>query len=241
MAGSSGARRGGGGGSPPRRGPAPRPLGPPRRNARRGVPKPSKECEKNPHCGGQRAARPLAGGAARPVAPLGGFFARPADGAHFPLAPLRGAGFGCSWLHPLARLPGSRGSRGEGGLPALALLLWVGAFPALSFRPCFLVALPCPVSPWAGGCRPLRPHGRGRSRASRPQVRAAQYTESNAEGEERTKAGKTAQGTLYARLGLVPCASSFAIEPLRPYRKSDRTANTPAPGNGRKGTAAQKE
>ena len=58
--------------------------------------------------------------------------------------------------------------------------------------------------------------------------------------EGRSIVGKTAQGTFPPVLGLVPCASSFAIEPLRPYRKSDRTANTPAPGNGRKGTAAQR-
>lgn len=59
--------------------------------------------------------------------------------------------------------------------------------------------------------------------------------------DSRSKAGKTAQGTLYALPGMVPCATSFAIEPLRPYRKSGRTANTPAQDSGRKGNAAHSE
>lgn len=48
------------------------------------------------------------------------------------------------------------------------------------------------------------------------------------------------RGHLPPVLGLIPCASSFAIDSLSPYRKSDRTANTPALGSGRKGTKARK-
>lgn len=86
---------------------------------------------------------PLRGRASR--WPLGGFFARPADGAHFPLASMRCSGFWLPWLHPLARLPGSRECRGAGGCP-----LWgpaaLGVVPrSFALPPCIPVALRFPL------------------------------------------------------------------------------------------------
>lgn len=141
---------------------------------------------------------PLRGRASR--WPLGGFFARPADGAHFPLASFRGAGFWLPWLHPLARLPGSRECRGQGDCP-----LWGPASLGLVPRSVVLPpAFPWPsVSPFrraVGGCRPLPPHG------ARPWAAPAARSGGNGIQKvqrlgERTKAGRTAQGTLSARLG----------------------------------------
>ena len=59
--------------------------------------------------------------------------------------------------------------------------------------------------------------------------------------KSRTKAGKTAQGGRPARLGLVPCAPSFAIETANAYRISGRNTNTPALGIRRRGTGAHRE
>ena len=116
-------------------------LGPPRRNARRGVPKPSKVCAKNPHCGGQRAARPP--GPRVPLPPLAGF----APACLSAAIPSR---LGCWWWSwaVLASLPRRRGplheiAGGGRGSPAPGLLFpW--AFSPLGF------SLPPPAISLAG-------------------------------------------------------------------------------------------
>ena len=177
-------------------------LGPPRRNARRGVPKPSKVCAKNPHCGGQRAARPRLGPRV-PLPPLAGFAPAVLSAA----IPSR---LGCWWLSwaVLASLPRRRGplheiAGGGRGSPAPGRLFpW--AFSPLGFfspAPCNLAGGPAfSPSPWlalvvSALCMAAR---RGRPA---PPLRAAMVYRRCQGWGERTKAGETAQGSLTARPG----------------------------------------
>lgn len=184
--------------SRPRVAPVCGPRGAPRRNARRVSPHPPRNAKKMPHGGSSGPPCPLAG-ARVPLAPWR-LFRPPGNGAHFPLASMRCSGFWLPWLHPLARLPGSRECRGQGDCP-----LWGPASLGLVPRSVVLPpAFPWPsVSPFrraVGGCRPLPPHG------ARPWAAPAARAGGNGIQKvqrlgERTKAGKTAQGTLSARLG----------------------------------------
>ena len=135
-------------------------LGPPRRNARRGVPKPSKVCEKNAARRVQRAAP--APWAARPVGPLAAFSPAGLSAA----IPSR---LGCWWWSwaVLASLPRRRGplprKQGAGGVRPLPALPRPLAFvPARFFLP--PPASSCgprafPFAPAAGGCRSCSLHG----------------------------------------------------------------------------------
>lgn len=151
VAGSSGARRGGGGGSPPRRGPAPRPRGPPRRNARRGVPAPSKVCAKKSALRGA-ACRPAPRGGGRAARCPPWRFLRPrAYPPPSPPAVSAGGGRGRLWLPPPAAGPAPEEAGGGRGSPAPGPPAPFGVCAArfLSPAPCFLVACP--------GLAPLRP------------------------------------------------------------------------------------
>lgn len=217
-------------------------LGPPRRNARRGVPKPSKVCAKNPHCGGQRAARPRLGPRV-PLPPLAGFAPAVLSAA----IPSR---LGCWWLSwaVLASLPRRRGplhenAGGGRGSPAPGLLLPRAFSPPGFFSPapCILAGGPAfSPSPWLSLVVPALGMAARRGRAA-PPLRAALYTEGAEDGENERRTERPRREALPPARGLVPCASSYAIDTVSPYRISGRTANTPALGNGRKGTAAQRE
>lgn len=169
-------------------------LGPPRRNARRGVPKPSKVCAKNPHCGGQRAARPR--GAARPVAPLGGFCARGPIRRH-PLPPrLLVVVMGGSGFPPPAAGPAPRECRGREGFARSRPVAHSGLLPARFFSPapCILAGGPAfSPSPWLALVVPALCMAARRGRAA-PPLRAARYTEGAEDGGtnegRRDRAGK---------------------------------------------------
>ena len=162
-AGSSGARRGGGGGSPPRRGPAPRPRGPPRRIARRVCPHP-------PLC-----AR-LGPGPLRPSLP-GPWALGPGSPAPFsPLRPRRCAR--APWALG-ARLPsgsraGAPAAAGRAcpphGLPVRPGLRCSAGFLAGDRSP--LLAAPVPPGLRGGpACSPLRCRGGPWARLGPPPAR----------------------------------------------------------------------
>ena len=176
-------------------------LGPPRRNTRRGVPKPSKVCAKNPHCGGQRAARPRLGPRV-PLPPLAGF----APACLSAAIPSR---LGCWWWSwaVLASLPRRRGplheiAGGGRGSPAPGLVLpWAFSPPGFS--------LPPPAISLAGQLFPIRlgwllsfllsawrpAVGGPRRPCGRPGIQKVQRM------GERTIDGETAQGSPTARPG----------------------------------------
>lgn len=138
-----------------------------------GSPHPPRYAQKNPHCGGQRAARPLAGGAARPVAPLGGFCARGPVRRH-PLPPcLLVVVVGGSGSLPRRRgpLPRKQGAGGVRPLPALPRPLAFAPARFLSPAPCFLVACPglAPLRRWlvVVGSRSRRGRAQGAPAARR--------------------------------------------------------------------------
>ena len=156
---------------------------------------------------------------------------------------------GCWWWSwaVLASLPRRRGplhedAGGGRGSPAPGLL-FLRAFSPPGFfspAPCILAGGPAfSPSPWLSLVVPALCMAARRGRAA-PPLRAARYTEGAEDGENERRTDRPRREALPPARGLVPCATSFAIEPLRPYRISGSTANTPAPGNGRKGTAARK-
>ena len=107
-------------------------LGPPRRNARRGVPKPSKVCAKNPHCAPPRVPPPP-WGALGPVAWLGGFCARVPIRRH-PLPPrLLVVVVGGSGFPPPAAGPAPRECRGREGFARSRPVAPLGLLPARFF------------------------------------------------------------------------------------------------------------
>ena len=216
-------------------------LGPPRRNTRRGVPKPSKVCAKNPHCAPPRVPPPP-WGALGPVAWLGGFCARVPIRRH-PLPPrLLVVVVGGSGFPPPAAGPAPRDCRGREGFARSRPVVPLGFLPARFFSPapCNLAGGPAfSLSPWLALVVPALCMAARRGRAA-PPLRAARYTEGAEDGENERRTERPRRGRCTPARGLVPCATSFAIEPLRPCRISGSTANIPAPGNGRKGTAAQR-
>ena len=219
-------------------------LGPPRRNTRRGVPKPSKVCEKNAARRGSACRPAPRGGGRASRCPPWRLFRPRAYPPPSPPASVAGGGRGRFWLPSPGGGARSRGSRGREGFarsrPSRAL-----------WRLCPLVFFSRPLLPRAGpGLSPLRSPlvvvvpalcmAARRGRAA-PPLRAARYTEGAEDGGNERRPERPRREALPPARGLVPCAPSFAIEPLRPYRISGSTANTPAPGNDRKGTAAQRE
>lgn len=147
---------------------------------RAGVPTPSKVCAKNPHCAPPRAARPM--GPRVPWRGLAGFAPARRTAWRSPSPLCLVLVLGALGFTPSPRLPGSRGSRGEGGKPALGLLLWAGASPALISSPLLPRGPPLPRFAVAGGCLPSPRIGRGGPRPP-PAGRAARYTEGGKEGE----------------------------------------------------------
>ena len=176
-------------------------LGPPRRNTRRGVPKPSKVCEKNAARRVQRAAP--APWAARPVGPLAAFSPAGLSAA----IPSR---LGCWWWSwaVLASLPRRRGplhenAGGGRGSPAPGLLLPRAFSPARFFSPapCILAGGPAfSPSPWLSLVVPALCMAARRGRAAPPLRAAMVYRRCRGWGE-RTGAGETAQGSPTARPG----------------------------------------
>lgn len=123
-------------------------LGPPRRNARRGVPKPSKVCEKNAARRGQRAALPPLG--ARVPLPPWRLFRPRAYPPPSPPASVAGGGRGRFWLPSPGGGARSTRRQGAGGVRPLPACCSFGPSP----RPVF--SLPPPASSLAGRLFPLR-------------------------------------------------------------------------------------
>lgn len=126
--------------------------------------------------------------------------------------------------------------------PGACAALWAACF---GLRPPGLLCSPrlrgCAVPPWRAAILDrVRTNRETETRAENPQ-RSAEGIETGQGQESRTKAGKTAQGAPAARLGPTPCASSFAIETVRPCRRLGRTASIPARGIHRRGTGAHRE
>lgn len=123
-------------------------LGPPRRNARRGVPKPSKVCEKNAARRGQRAALPPLG--ARVPLPPWRLFRPRAYPPPSPPASVAGGGRGRFWLPSPGGGARSTRMQGAGGVRPLPAGCSLGPSP----RPVF--SLPPPAFSLAGRLFPLR-------------------------------------------------------------------------------------
>ena len=159
-------------------------LGPPRRNTRRGVPKPSKVCAKNPHCAPPRVPPPP-WGALGPVAWLGGFCARVPIRRH-PLPPrLLVVVVGGSGFPPPAAGPAPRDCRGREGFARSRPGAPLGLLPARFFSPapCNLAGGPAfSHSPWLALVVPALCMAARRGRAA-PPLRAARYTASAEDGE----------------------------------------------------------
>lgn len=217
-------------------------LGPPRRNTRRGVPKPSKVCEKNAARRGS-ACRPAPGGRASRCPPWRLFRPRSYPPPS-PPASVAGGGRGRFWLPSPGGGARSTRLQGAGGVRPLPAGCSLGLSPRSVF------SLPPPAISLAGQLFPLR-LGWLLSfllSAWRPAVGGPRrpcgrqwYTEGAKDGGNERRPERPRREALPPARGLVPCASSYAIEPLRPCRISGSNANTPALGNGRKGTAARRE
>lgn len=182
---------------------------------------------------------PLRGRASR--WPLGGFFARPATARISPSPRCVVLAFGFLGFTPsrACRAPGNAGGQGDARFGALPPLGW---FPAPLLCP---PAFPWPsVSPFSP-CRwwlsaPAPAWGASVGRARRPCGRQ-RYTEGAKAGRNERRKERPRRGRIPPALGLVPCASSFAIETVRPCHRSGRRTNTRGQGIRRRGTGAPPE
>ncbi len=170
-------------------------LGPPRRNARRGVPKPSKVCEKNAARRGS-ACRPAPGGRASRCPPWRLFRPR-AYPPPSPPASVAGGGRGRFWLPSPGGGARSTRMQGAGGVRPLPACCSLGPSPRPVFfspAPCILAGGPAfSLSPWLALVVPALCMAARRGRAA-PPLRAARYTEGAEDGgtndRRRDRAGK---------------------------------------------------